>query len=221
MLSGCVLWLRADMGITKDGSDRVSVWADQSGNGHDFAQSTGTAQPAITTYNGIAAILFDPAVTIRYLTRAHTAAMNTAAQSQFMVYRAKAATTNYQSLGVTHITTPGNNYLDWYTRLTTAPCSKAGSAGTVVDGAGRMRLWHFTAPASGNGTAGYNGTGYNTGAQSAHTGSAAHIIGSRDSDFFTKTDGHVFEVAQYNRELTAGELASWVTYATARYGALT
>lgn len=32
-ISGCVLWLRADLGITKDGSDRVSAWADQSGTG--------------------------------------------------------------------------------------------------------------------------------------------------------------------------------------------
>ncbi|MCC7044909.1 MAG: hypothetical protein IT183_13680, partial [Acidobacteria bacterium] len=44
-LPGCVLWLRADLGITKDGSDNVSNWADQSGNGNDAVQGTGANQP--------------------------------------------------------------------------------------------------------------------------------------------------------------------------------
>lgn len=36
-LSGLILWLRADMGITLAGA-KVSAWADQSGNANDFAQ---------------------------------------------------------------------------------------------------------------------------------------------------------------------------------------
>lgn len=43
-LSGCVLWLRADLGITLNGSD-VSAWADQSGQAHHVAQGTGSVQP--------------------------------------------------------------------------------------------------------------------------------------------------------------------------------
>lgn len=35
-LSGCVLWLRSDLGITKNENNRVSDWADQSGNGLNF-----------------------------------------------------------------------------------------------------------------------------------------------------------------------------------------
>jgi len=38
-ISGCILWLRSDLGITMDGSNRVSKWADQSGIGNDFSQS--------------------------------------------------------------------------------------------------------------------------------------------------------------------------------------
>lgn len=34
-ISGCVLWLKADTGVTKDGSNLVSLWADQSGSGND------------------------------------------------------------------------------------------------------------------------------------------------------------------------------------------
>jgi hypothetical protein len=39
------LWYRADLGVTKDGSDRVSAWADQSGNGYNASQGTGSLQP--------------------------------------------------------------------------------------------------------------------------------------------------------------------------------
>lgn len=44
-ISGCILWLKADVGITKDGGNLVSNWADQSGNSNDVAQATGTNQP--------------------------------------------------------------------------------------------------------------------------------------------------------------------------------
>jgi len=44
-IDSCKLWLKADAGITKDGSNYVSKWEDQSGNGFDVAQSTGSYQP--------------------------------------------------------------------------------------------------------------------------------------------------------------------------------
>lgn len=44
-VSGLELWVKADAGITKDGGDLVSNWADQSGNSNDLAQGTGSKQP--------------------------------------------------------------------------------------------------------------------------------------------------------------------------------
>lgn len=44
-VTGLKLWLKSDVGVTKDGSNLVSNWADQSGNGNDVAQATGTKQP--------------------------------------------------------------------------------------------------------------------------------------------------------------------------------
>lgn len=60
-IAGCKLWLKADAGITKDGSDAVSVWADQSGNGNDATQGTGDYQPlwVDATLNGKPVIRFD------------------------------------------------------------------------------------------------------------------------------------------------------------------
>lgn len=42
---GLALWLRADAGVTKDGSDYVSEWRDLSGNDHIAAQANGSQQP--------------------------------------------------------------------------------------------------------------------------------------------------------------------------------
>jgi hypothetical protein len=54
------LWLDASDSstITLD-SGKVSVWADKSGNGYNFTQSTSTKRPGITTLNGLDAVDFD------------------------------------------------------------------------------------------------------------------------------------------------------------------
>ena len=49
-------WFRYGIGITKDGSDLVSQWDDQSGNGRHLKQSTDTNKP---TWQSDGSILFD------------------------------------------------------------------------------------------------------------------------------------------------------------------
>ena len=39
------IWLRADLGVTKDGSDLVALWEDQSATGHDVSQSNDAKKP--------------------------------------------------------------------------------------------------------------------------------------------------------------------------------
>lgn len=62
-ISGCVLWLRADKGITI--GTGVSAWADQSGTGDsnkNMSQAIGSQQPTLnasdTSYNGQATLSF-------------------------------------------------------------------------------------------------------------------------------------------------------------------
>lgn len=60
-IAGCQLWLKADAGITKDGSNYVSQWDDQSGNNNHAVQATGSAQPLWedNQFNGKPVISFD------------------------------------------------------------------------------------------------------------------------------------------------------------------
>ena len=59
-LTGCKVWLRADLGITLNGAN-VARWADQSGNQNDAVQATATRQPAYNPLqlNGRPTLFFD------------------------------------------------------------------------------------------------------------------------------------------------------------------
>jgi hypothetical protein len=58
--SGSVLWLKADAGVTLNGTT-VSAWTDQSGNGYNVSQATVSNQPTFqaSAFNGQPAINFD------------------------------------------------------------------------------------------------------------------------------------------------------------------
>jgi hypothetical protein len=53
------IWVRSDLGITKDGGDAVATWADQSGNGNDFNHVTNKPTWVDSQINGEAVVKFD------------------------------------------------------------------------------------------------------------------------------------------------------------------
>lgn len=59
--SGLKMWLKADAGVTKDGSNYVSSWADQSGYANDGTQGTSASQPlwVSNVVNGKPVLRFD------------------------------------------------------------------------------------------------------------------------------------------------------------------
>jgi type II secretory pathway pseudopilin PulG len=59
--SNLLLWLDAGKGITKDGSNKVSAWADQSGQGNNVLQGTALNQPLWedNLKNGLSGVTFD------------------------------------------------------------------------------------------------------------------------------------------------------------------
>jgi hypothetical protein len=73
-LAGCVLWLRADLGVTIATSPAISAWNDQSGVGtpNNFSQGTSANQPTLVTsgtgtINGLPAIKFSNSASVQYL----------------------------------------------------------------------------------------------------------------------------------------------------------
>jgi len=62
-LTGKSLWLRAGVGMTVDGSNLVSQWADQSGLGHD-ATASGAARPLYVGNGNCPAVQFNGSTTV-------------------------------------------------------------------------------------------------------------------------------------------------------------
>lgn len=58
-IGGCVMWLRADVGVTTDGVNGVTAWADQSGNGNDVTLANGSPTYIPSWTNGMPAVYFD------------------------------------------------------------------------------------------------------------------------------------------------------------------
>lgn len=89
---GVDLDLNAELGITKDGSNRISSWADQSGAGNTVIQSTGANQPlwlATDTPQSKPVVSFDD-VNRQLVKLAGATAKGTAAFTLFMVVKVTA-----------------------------------------------------------------------------------------------------------------------------------
>jgi len=65
-ISNMLAWWKADVGITKDGSNKVTAWADQSGNGNTLEQQAATAPTwTAATLNGLPVLAFNAATPTR------------------------------------------------------------------------------------------------------------------------------------------------------------
>jgi hypothetical protein len=85
--SALTIWLKGDAGITKDSSNNVSAWADQSGHGANMAQTDANKQPLQTTaQNGIPLVTFGGGGVTTPATYADvmTSAQSVAAQTIFI-----------------------------------------------------------------------------------------------------------------------------------------
>ena len=60
-VSGLTGWWKSDIGVTADGLNRVSAWADQSGNNFTLVQGTDGLKPIYTSgvQGGLPALVFD------------------------------------------------------------------------------------------------------------------------------------------------------------------
>lgn len=210
VIAGLVLWLRADLGVTKDGSDKVSQWADQSGAGHHAVQAVANKQPLWVpgAVNGQPAVQGD-AVNDRLVANW--------AQSQptttFLVHAGNSPVTNETVIdggGGTVNTLRVYGASPWTFYEGSGSPQRAWSAGWHVRcvealGAGAGNLSHSVdggAPAT---------------AVSAGTASNGVCLFSAGDDRFY-CDDQIAEVIQYNRGLSADEKSRIVRKLGSRYG---
>lgn len=142
-IAGCKLWLDATRGITKDGSNLVSQWDDQSGQGNHATQS-GSNRPTwvapTSGINGNAYINFASAST-KYMVANAAASPFTGSDKAFTVSTAYRKTTNsgtqnYFVFGRSSSTTPVHQLYDngsayAFFRRDDASSSANSSGGTV------------------------------------------------------------------------------------------
>lgn len=204
-IAGCVLWLRADLGVTKDGSNKVSQWDDQSGNGHHAVQAAGGSQPVHSAKNGCAAVHFVD--TSDYL--ATGAWARTGSETLFVVG-------SVDSVGGSHHTFCDGLTVNTRRLYENTPALTAYAGSVVADGnmaSDTLAVARAVFDASGSVALNGTSTAGNTG-----TAAASGLILGAAGGPTSYLVGHVSEVCLYSRVLSASEIAHIEGYLGARYG---
>jgi len=210
-ISGLSLWLDAAEGVTKDGSDFVSLWEDQSGNSNDAAQASGGNKPlwVDTVLNSLPIMRFDGSND--WFTIANSVTIGTifvvskydttpfATQAGLIGVNAAVASAPYHILtGVAGTTSFYSNSL--YSLLV----SQIYNAGVLTDDYAPLTTWKIT-----HGTA--NATYF---PPTAFTN--MHIARNEFNGAFW--DGDIAEIICYDTVLSAPNIASVVNYLNTKYG---
>jgi hypothetical protein len=216
-LSGCILWLRGDLGVTLNGAD-VAAWADQSGQGNDATQGVAADQPAFEAAggpNGTPCVTFDSGNT-EFLDL--TGMVDTS--NAYTIFAVFDPDTNPNGASLFSSTGTGNRLLV-YTSTGAAP----GTLG-LNDGATRIGMvctltpqiltWRYYASPGLD----FYRDGSILDASNAHT-SNADIAGTTLLGEFSgggqHLDGKLAEIIIYNRKLTDTEVAIVHAYLSNRY----
>lgn len=218
---GMVFWLRADAGITKDGSDRVSQWDDQSGTGDsnkNVTQAVAGSKPlwnaSSANFNNLPTLTFDN-TRPDHLTSGNWGVAMPSPATWVIVGRI----TGYDPSGFTvmidskavgsrqaayYVT--ADNKLNWY--------AGAAAAGTAIAPPHTFaNIVVFDTTGNAYQTA-QTPTAGNSGAQTL----AAVSIGINYDQSGSAFHGEIAEIMGFNRELTAPEVAELFSYINTRYG---
>jgi hypothetical protein len=214
-ISGCVEWLRSDLGITLNGST-VSAWADQSGNGNNVTQGTALKQPGYSASGGALGNAYTSwtSNSAQILKGTLAATLNTAYEYFFIADYDGAGTDNYgldfganfsavNNTGSGGVWSPGQaasaiNFSGVATNVPHIINYQAGVASSAATIDGGSPLTNGAAPSSG--------------LTSIQIGSYGGDLGAFG------WGGKIYEVIVYNRALTSGERTQINNYAVSRYG---
>src|SRR5579859_6552846 len=205
-LSGCVLWLRADLGVTSS-SGAVSQWNDQSGTGDankNVTQATGANKPTLNTSNG--SYSSKPTIdfngTSTYLQSGTWASALSQPFTDFVVGH----TANGASGRLALDTLPGASQASVRSETSNAPGVYAGS--TTADSTGSWTsAGVFGAVFNGASTALYFNSHTSTGSGSpGTTGRTGTTVGKYSGGAGFEWSGSIAEIITYNRALNATEI---------------
>lgn len=222
------LWLKANTGVTNDGSGFASAWTDQSGNGFNMTQPTGATRPAINASQSN----FNPVVsfdgTNDFMTRT-AGIMGTATYTDFnaiIVSKANANTTNtlfYEDQAAggrinTHI--PWNNSNIYWDAGDASNDRLNGNWGGAI---GINYLWTMTASTVAT-ASGARQDIYRNGlriaadnTESAFTGNNSNFyLGSQIGNYYF--GGELSEVVFYTGSLSTNQLQRINSYLSLKYG---
>lgn len=225
-IAGNILWLRADLGITLNGSN-VSAWADQSSSDADYTQGTAANQPAYITdgWSGQPVVRFDGTNDFLAATVGET---ERSAYHAFFAVSYDVANAARPIFSTRHITPPAggtNTYFgqaavtggkQQFFQDTAVPANLQGST-TLVNG--QRFVAEFSCAGSGAGRA-LRKDGATDASDSATTTNTKLPAGQlgKDNPNASFHDGDLAEVIMYSRVLSAAEAATVRQYLGARYG---
>lgn len=232
MISGCKVWLRADKGVTLNGSN-VSSWADQSGNGHNAVQATAAKQPAYSasglnsrpgiTFDGSDDCLRIPVMSYGGVDKVTVAllAKDTATALSVIMEGHTGAAANYFSISANNLAagrlyarshdTAGNNSGFTVEDLTSARRVIVQIDRTISGGAIEVAMYvdenlqTLTQGTTVDTTGNFNDT-------------LALNIGARNDGLNSGWAGTLGEVAVWNRLLGAAEIAQLSAYMRSQWG---
>jgi hypothetical protein len=229
-LSGCLLWLRADLGITqRDAPGSVSNWADQSGNARDASQTAVNLsnQPLCNHteryINGQATLWFDSTSSKRWMSLASSLGSPSAIHSFVVHRRVSATTTDITLTGFWGIGTSG---LQSHMPFTDGKIYDDGGGATRYDCGTPPAAVALNIPQAyevqnqaGSWRNFLNGRPQFTSlTNTVGSGAASPVIGLSPGTTNVYYDGDIAEYIFYNRILTANERALLINYLNGRYG---
>jgi len=219
LLSGCILWLRADIGVVLSSGTSISTWADQSGQGNNATSAA--AQPTYSTnaMNGLPAIkgngstqyMTTAAFTIGASTTIFAAVQPSAAPQSAYTRILEQQNSSTYYLGVD---TNGTKY-KLIVNDNTSPYGVA-QGGTVTSTANTIVTGTYASPA---GTVYVNGVSVGSDSFTAPTPASQtlYIMESFNASN-AYWNGYLAEAIIFNRGLSASELMRVHRYLGARYG---
>ena len=218
-----LVWLRSDVGVTSSGGN-VSAWADQSGNGNNATQSSGTNKPTLVT----GAISASPALafngTNEYMALPSGFAKFPSGASIFAVYKPTAGTAGARIIDFGPANTTDSFNLSIASTTTDTYTVYNGSTATSLTNTAGMTLNQFqllemVQTQGGLATMWTNSTQNGQAALQSisNVNRTGNFIGqaSSGSNYFT---GQIAEIFVFNAGLNATDRVNLENYVASKYG---